>query len=103
MKVCWSGGKKASMILGDGASKILNVFPDISFNDYGIFVGDAGKDDAMRQSITQFAQAALSSGQVNLLDIIKVFKAETMTEAERVLEQGIEAAKELSMQEQQRQ
>ena len=103
MKVCWSQGKKASMILGDGASKILNVFPDISFNDYGIFVGDAGKDDAMRQSITQFAQAALSSGQVNLLDIIKVFKAETMTEAERVLEQGIEAAKELSMQEQQRQ
>jgi hypothetical protein len=100
MKIAWAQGKKASMVFGDGASKILNVFPDIAFNDYGIFVGDAGRDDAMRQSITQLSQAALSSGQISLLDIIKVFKAETMTEAERVLEQGMEAAKQISQQEQ---
>tara|TARA_R100000008_G_C3537007_1_gene142616 strand:- start:329 stop:928 length:600 start_codon:yes stop_codon:yes gene_type:complete len=100
MKIAWSQGKKASMVFGDGASKILNVFPDIAFNDYGIFVGDAGKDDAMRQSITQLSQAALSSGQITLLDIIKVFKAETMTEAERVLEQGLEAARKVNEEQQ---
>tara|TARA_R110001583_G_scaffold26567_1_gene95681 strand:- start:245 stop:808 length:564 start_codon:yes stop_codon:yes gene_type:complete len=88
------------MVFGDGASKILNVFPDIAFNDYGIFVGDAGRDDAMRQSITQLSQAALSSGQITLLDIIKVSKADTMTEAERVLEQGLDAAKKLSQEQQ---
>lgn len=103
MKIAWAGGKKASLIMGDGASKILNVFPDIAFNDYGIYVGDAGKDDAMRQAITQLSQAALSSGQITLLDVIKVFKADTMTEAERVLEMGMKAAQELSQEQAQQQ
>ena len=93
MKMCWSEGKKASLILGDGASKILSVMPDIALNDYAIFVGDSGKDDAIRQSVTQLSQAALQSGQVSLLDVIRVLKADTATEAERVLEMGMEAIK----------
>ena len=90
MKLSWAGGKKAAHILGDGAYKALNVLPDVALNDYGVFVGDSGKDDALRQTITQLSQAALQNGSVGLLDVLKVVKAESMTEAEHILEKGME-------------
>ena len=77
MKVAWSGGKKAGFILGDAGYKMLNILPDVALNDYGIFMGDSGKDDALKQAVQQMSQAALQSG--------------TMTEAQVVLEQGIDA------------
>ena len=89
MKIAWSGGKKAGMILGDGAYKFLNVMPDIALQDYGVYVGDSGKDDSMKQVVQQLAQAALQAGSVDLLGVIKVLKADTMTEAEKVLEQAM--------------
>ena len=88
-----AGGKKASYILGDGAYKFLSIFPDISFQDYGIFIGDSGKDDAMRQQLQGIAQAALQGGQATLLDIIKVLKADTFTEAEHILERAMDEVK----------
>ena len=103
MKLSWSQGKKTTLIFGDGGQKLMNILPEISLNDYGVYVGDAGKDEAMRQAITQLSQAALSSGQVSLLDVLRVFKSETMTEAETVLEQGIEAAQKMQQQQAQQQ
>jgi hypothetical protein len=93
MKICWANGKKASYILGDGAFKFLSIMPDISMQDYGIFIGDSGKDDAMRQQLQGIAQAALQGGQATLLDIIKVLKADTFTEAEHILERAMEEIK----------
>ena len=91
MKVAWSGGKKAGFILGDAGYKMLNILPDVALNDYGIFMGDSGKDDALKQAVQQMSQAALQSGTITLLDALKVMKADTMTEAQVVLEQGIDA------------
>ena len=108
MKVAWAGGKKAGMILGDGAYKFLNVMPDIALQDFGVYVGDSGKDDAMKQVVQQLSQAALQAGSVDLLGVVKVLRADTMTEAEKVLEQAMdemkkqqEAAMEQQMQQQQ--
>ena len=93
MKVCWSQGKKAGFFLGDGAFNFLSVFPDISFNDYGVYIGDSGRDDNIKVQVQQLAQSALQSGSITMLDIIKVLKADSMTEAEHVLESGMEAVK----------
>ena len=93
MKVSWANGKKSSYILADGAYKFLSIMPDVSLQDYGIFIGDSGKDDAMRQQLQGIAQAALQGGQATLLDIIKVIKADTFTEAEHILERAMEEIK----------
>ena len=90
MKIAWANGKKAGMILGDGAYKFLNAMPDIALQDYGVYVGDSGKDDAMRQVVQQLAQSALQAGNIDMLNVIKVLKADTMTEAEKVLEKGMD-------------
>jgi hypothetical protein len=90
MKIAWADGKKAAMILGDGAYKFLNILPDIALQDFGVYVGDAGKDDAMKQVVQQLAQTALQSGSIDMLNILKVLKADTMTEAEKILEKGMD-------------
>ena len=108
MKVCWAEGKKAGYILGDGAFKMLKVLPDVALNDYGIFITEGGKEDAIKQAITQMAQSALQSGSIGLLDVIKVLKSDSLTEAEHILENGLQemqkqqkAAQEAQMQAQQ--
>ena len=90
MKIAWANGKKAGMILGDGAYKFLNAMPSIALQDYGVYVGDSGKDDAMRQVVQQLAQTALQAGNIDLLNVIKILKADTMTEAEKILERGMD-------------
>ena len=99
MKICWAEGKKIGYVLGDGGYKFLSVLPNIALNDYGVFLGDSGKDDSMRQVVQQMSQAALQQGSLTMLDAIKVLKSESLAEAENVLEKGLAAMK--KMQEQQ--
>ena len=99
MKICWAEGKKVGYVLGDGGYKFLSVLPNIALNDYGVFLGDSGKDDSMRQVVQQMSQAALQQGSLTMLDAIKVLKSESLAEAETVLEKGLAAMK--KMQEQQ--
>ncbi len=102
MKVCWAGGAKAATILGDGAYKILNVLPgQIPMNDYGLFLGDSGKEMNDKQIVNQIAQAAMQSGQAGLLDVLKVLKADTVTEAETTLEKAMAVMQQQSQQQQQ--
>ena len=101
MKIAWAEGKRAAMVLGDGAYKFLNILPDVAIQDFGIYVGDSGKDDAMKQVVQQLAQSALQSGNIDLLNVIKVLKADTMTEAEKVLERGMDEMKQQQAMQQQ--
>ena len=55
----------------------------------------------MKQVVQQLAQSALQSGNIDLLNILKVLKADTMTEAEKVLEQGMEQMKQQAAEQQQ--
>ena len=103
MKVAWADGKKAGYVLGDGGFKMLNVFPDVALNDYGIYITEGGKEDAIKQAITQLSQAALQSGNIDLLNVIKVLKSETLTEAEHILENGIKEMQQQSQAAQQAQ
>jgi hypothetical protein len=103
MKLCWAGSKKAGYILGDGGYAFLNVLPEVALNDYGVFIGDSGKDDAMKGVIQQMSQAALQSGTINMLDVIKILKADTLVEAEHILERGIDTIKKQQMAAQQQQ
>jgi len=101
MKVCWSEGKKTATVFGDGTYKFISIMPDVALNDYGVFLGDGGKDEQMKAAVSQLAQSALQSGQIDMLDVIRIYKSDTMTEAEHILERGLEAAKEMQAQQQQ--
>ena len=103
MKLSWVGGKRAGYILGDGGYKLLEINPDIALNDYGIYVNEGAKDDAVKQAITQLSQAALQGGNIGLLDVIKILKSDSLTEAEHVLENGLKEMQQQAQQAQQMQ
>ena len=103
MKLSWVGGKRAGYILGDGGYKLLEINPDIALNDYGIFVNEGAKDDAVKQAITQLSQAALQGGNIGLLDVIKILKSDSLSEAEHVLENGLKEMQQQAQQAQQAQ
>ena len=101
MKIAWSEGKKTATVFGDGTYKFISILPDVQLNDYGVFLGDGGKDEEMKAAVSQLAQSALQSGQIDMLDVIRIYKSDTLTEAEHILERGLEAAKEMQAQQQQ--
>jgi len=101
MKIAWSEGKKTATVFGDGTYKFISILPDVQLNDYGVFLGDGGKDEEMKAAVSQLAQSALQAGQIDMLDVIRIYKSDTLTEAEHILERGLEAAKEMQAQQQQ--
>lgn len=103
MKIAWNDGKKISYVLGDYRAKFFEVTSDIRNRDMGIFVTNTGKNKQDKEAFLQFAQAALQTGGVDFLDVIKVYNSDTAREAEAVLESGLTAMKEqqAQMQEQQ--
>ena len=75
--------------------------PDtISLNDYGVFIGDTGKEQNNKQIVNQIAQAAMQSGKASLLDVLKVLKADTATEAEHTLEKAMNVMQQQAQQQQ---
>lgn len=100
MKIAWAEGKKTATVFGDGTYKFISILPDVALNDYGVFLGDGGKDEEMKAAVSQLAQTALQGGQIEMLDVIRIFKSDTLTEAEHILERGLEAAKEMQAQQQ---
>tara|TARA_R110000744_G_scaffold97872_1_gene189090 strand:- start:352 stop:2529 length:2178 start_codon:yes stop_codon:yes gene_type:complete len=101
MKAAWVEGKKTATVFGDGTYKFISILPDVALNDYGVFLGDGGKDEQMKSAVTQLAQSALQGGQIDMLDVIRIFKSDTLTEAENILERGLETAKEMQAEQQQ--
>ena len=59
----------------------------------------------MRKMVQEMSSSAVQSGNLTLLDAIKVLKSESLSEAEAVLERGLESMKDMQkqMQEQQAQ
>lgn len=103
MKLAWADGKRTATVFGDGTYKFISILPEVSLNDYGVFIGDSGKDEQMKAAVSGLAQSALQGGQIDMLDVIRIYKSDTLTEAEHILERGLEAAKEMQAQAQQAQ
>lgn len=107
MKIAWGDGKKARFFMGDGGMQVLNVLPDVALNDYAIYMNDGGKDLQNKEKIDNLALTYMNGVQdpEMILQMIKVFKAETADESETILEAGLEKMKQLQdmMREQQAQ
>ena len=75
--------KKIQYIVNDVESAILEIdgteFDDTNFN---VFVTDSIKDHAIKQKLESLAQIALQQEKVNLSDIIKIYKSESISEIE---------------------
>lgn len=88
-KVAYSDGKakKLVYILDDLSYNLLTVNQDLLDNSsYGIFISNSSKAYDAKELVQQLAQAALQNQRADLSDVIKVFRSESIQEAEESLE-----------------
>jgi hypothetical protein len=88
-KVAYSIGKprKLSYVLDDMSVFMFTVDQGMLDNStFGLFVANSGKADDAKKMVETLAQAALQNQQADLSDIIKVMRADSVVEAEEMLE-----------------
>lgn len=96
-KVAYSDKKprKLSYILDDMSLRMLTVDQDLLDNsEYGLFVANSSKAEDAKQAVIQLSQAAMQNQQADLVDIIKVIRSESVTEAEELLTVSVQKKQE---------
>ena len=103
MKICWNEKDSMSYVLGDIGVQMFNIDDTIQYSDYGVFVNTMTSESQKKRAIESLGQAALSSGQIGFLEMIKIVNAESAQSAETVLEKAIQSIKAQQQQQQQQQ
>lgn len=75
-----------SYVLDDLSLGLLNIDNDLlESSEYGLFVSNTSKSDEVLQTVQQLAHAALQNQKIELSDVIKVFRSDSLQEAEEFL------------------
>ena len=105
-KVVYSGknSEKLSYVVDDMSMKLLNIDGELLDNStYGLFVANNTNVNEIKQSIVQLAQAALQNQKIEMSDVIKILRIESITEAEKTLSAAEQRRKEYEQISQQQQ
>jgi hypothetical protein len=103
-KITWAFYKteKARQILGDTRhSFLVEVQKILGYSDYGVHLEDSGKFMEAKQRVMQHAEASLNAKELRLQDVFKIDMAETIAEAEAVLNTSWEAIQKIAKEQQQ--
>lgn len=87
-KVAYSEFQPASIsyVLDDMSRKMISMDYDLLDNStYGIFVSNSMKSDEALQMVQQLSHAALQNQKIELSDVIKIMRSESIPEAEELL------------------
>jgi len=98
-KHIWPEGKKLSYWKGDGAEKIFKITSTMIMKDWAIYLDNPFKKQREQEQLTMLAQNLMSSASAEdprlLLQYVKVLKADSYEEAERVFEKGVEVIEQI--------
>lgn len=73
-------------VLDDMSKKMINMDYDLLENStYGIFVSNSMKSNEALQMVEQLSHAALQNQRVELSDVVKIMRSESVQEAEEML------------------
>jgi len=88
-KIAYSQGKprKLSYIMDDMSVMMFEVDQNmLDASTLGLFIANAGKADDAKKAVETLSQSAMQNQQVDLLDVIRIVRSESVTEAEEMLE-----------------
>ena len=78
-----------SYVLDDMSVKLLQIDYDLLENStYGIFVSNSMKSDQALQMVQQLSHAAMQNQKIELSDVIKIMKSDSIQEAEELLKKA---------------
>jgi len=94
MKVAWGNEGRMANIFGDTGMETFEIDKSIALDEYGIFVENSGKEVQRKNEIKAILERYASTGQVDPVAVIKSVNAETSSEVESILTQGLQAIRE---------
>jgi hypothetical protein len=87
-KVAYSSSDKKvlSYIMDDMSQEMLNLDPELlSESCLGLYMEDSSMSEEIKQTINQLAHAAMQNQKIELSDVLKVIKQDSIQEAEEAL------------------
>lgn len=93
--------KYLTYALDDFSQRMLQIDYDLLENStYGVFVSNSMKSDEALQMVRQLAHAAMQNQAIEMSDVMKVMRSESITEAEELLKKAEKERRELARQQQ---
>ena len=93
--------KYLTYALDDFSQRMLQIDYDLLENStYGVFVSNSMKSDEALQMVRQLAHAAMQNQAIEMSDVMKVMRSESITEAEELLKKAEKERRELAQQQQ---
>lgn len=89
---------KAEQILGTERFNFLRAAVDLAYKDYGVSIEDGTKHLEISQKLDAFMQVSLNSGEIHLLDAMKVSLAETLVQKKVFLEEALQRSQAIAQQ-----
>ncbi len=94
-----NNAQKLAYVIDDLSTKILEIDAELLDNSsYGLFISNSSKSWDAKQMVQQLGHAAMQNNKAELSDIIKVIRAESIQEAEELLNVAEQRAQEREMQ-----
>jgi hypothetical protein len=96
-KSVYKKGEVFTYFAGDTQMKFLEISPDFMYDDLGIYVTDNRKDYEDKKLLNDVAAKLFGNAQSPelMLDLIRVIKSDNVSEAEGIVQKGINALKAL--------
>jgi len=91
MKMAWGKEGRMANVFGDMGMQTFKIDKSIALDEYGIFLENSGKEVQRKQEMMALLERFSSSGAVDPASIIKAVNAESSSEVEGILTQGLEA------------
>jgi hypothetical protein len=101
MRYCWGEDGYMVNVFGDMGYEVFKIDKAVALDEYGIFVANNAKELEKKQTMMGLISNFSSTGALDPIATIKAVNAETASEIEAILTQGLEAvqAQQVQMQE----
>ena len=91
MKPAWGKEGRVANFMGDTGMQTMKIDKATCLEEYGMFVENSGKEFKRKENLMGVLNNFSNSGNADPLSIIKAINAETSSEVESILTDGLEA------------
>lgn len=91
MRIAWANEGRMANVFGDVGMQTFKIDKSIALSEYGVFVENSGREQKRKQDMMALLERFSSTGNVDPLSIIKAVNADSSSEVESILTEGLEA------------
>ena len=96
MKMIYPGNPRMANLFGDNGMLSIQMDSSTSLDEVSVYVTNSGKETQDKSMMAQVLSQAVASGQGDLKMIAKALRADTASDVERIIDEGVTAIQEVA-------